>query len=68
MEKIIPSIPKTKRALLFEKISRYLSKFDHLSAEACLEALTSVMYRLILLLGVPYLIYQLFRFLLLSSH
>lgn len=63
MEKIIPAIPKTKRALLFEKVSRYFREFDGLSAEDCFEALTSVMYRLILFLGVPYLIYQLILFL-----
>jgi hypothetical protein len=67
MEKIIPAITKTKRALLFERISCYLRKFEHLSAEDCFEVLTSVMYRLILFLGIPYLTYLLIQFLFLTG-
>ncbi|WP_010631179.1 hypothetical protein [Sporolactobacillus vineae] len=68
MEKIVPVIPKTRRALLFERVTRYFRKFDRLSAEDCFEALTAVMYRLILFLGVPYLVFQIVRFLFLPGN
>jgi hypothetical protein len=67
MEKIVPVILKTKRTLLFERAIRYFRKFDRLPAEDCFEALTAVMYRIILFSGVPYLIFQIIRFLFLSG-
>ncbi|MFD2616650.1 hypothetical protein [Terrilactibacillus laevilacticus] len=51
---------------LFRKLSRSIRNLQHLTAEALLEKITSLMFGMILLLGIPYFIYILIRFLLLS--
>lgn len=51
-----------KTAGLRRKIEKRLLRMQHLSAEALLETITSIMFKMILFLGVPYFIFILIAF------
>ncbi|TCP31598.1 hypothetical protein EV207_10288 [Scopulibacillus darangshiensis] len=48
---------------LFNKVNVFLIKLPHLKAEDLLEMLTNVMFKAILIFGVPYFIYVFIKFL-----
>ncbi|MFT8362566.1 MAG: hypothetical protein ABF586_07035 [Sporolactobacillus sp.] len=51
--------PRPRLLNWFKKISLHM---QHISVEECLDHLTTLMYRLILLIGVPYFLFILFSF------
>ncbi|CAM3174656.1 hypothetical protein [Sporolactobacillus spathodeae] len=62
MEKVIAHLHLKKQGILFDCLKRIGQRAQRVSTEECLERLTTIMYRLILLFGIPYFLFILVSF------
>ncbi|MFT8316749.1 MAG: hypothetical protein ABF651_00600 [Sporolactobacillus sp.] len=62
MEKTTTPSFQSRPNSMLKRMKQIIGRLEHLSAEDCLEKMTTIMYRMILFLGIPYFLYILWSF------